>query len=261
MAFAPAAGSIAQAWPCGIRRHHRAARARQRRPQFPGGQNNSGIEAGRPSPPTLRPPVARCWPPGRKPGMDEHADTIAGQDLRMRYVELRRHTDNDSDRLTPRGATDAEAIGRDQLHPPYACPAGSEGLVSFFTVPRRRPGGPVLFHHIGDVAGCAQAARRVVGRMARPGAAAGVAWDLRLYLGCPQAGLMMGTDPGSPLLSRHGGTTTCPTSTSTAKTGCRRGSGLAGTCVHPAGTAPVPHGIWVSRAREVPRCRSGRSQS
>ena len=38
----------------------------------------------------------------------------------MRYVELRRHTDNEGDRLTPRGAADAEAIGRDRLHPPYA---------------------------------------------------------------------------------------------------------------------------------------------
>ena len=38
----------------------------------------------------------------------------------MRYVELRRHTDNEGDRLTPQGAADAEAIGRDRLHPPYA---------------------------------------------------------------------------------------------------------------------------------------------
>jgi hypothetical protein len=38
----------------------------------------------------------------------------------MRYVELRRHTDNDGDRLTAQGAADAEAIGRDRLHPPYA---------------------------------------------------------------------------------------------------------------------------------------------
>jgi phosphohistidine phosphatase SixA len=37
----------------------------------------------------------------------------------MRYVELRRHTDNDGDRLTPQGVADAEAIGQ-QLHPPYA---------------------------------------------------------------------------------------------------------------------------------------------
>jgi hypothetical protein len=38
----------------------------------------------------------------------------------MRYVELRRHTDNEGDRLTPRGVADAEMIARDRLHPPYA---------------------------------------------------------------------------------------------------------------------------------------------
>jgi len=38
----------------------------------------------------------------------------------MRYVELRRHTDNEGDRLTPQGAAQAEVIGRHGLHPPYA---------------------------------------------------------------------------------------------------------------------------------------------
>jgi phosphohistidine phosphatase SixA len=38
----------------------------------------------------------------------------------MRYVELRRHTDNEGDRLTPHGTADAEMIGRDLLHLPYA---------------------------------------------------------------------------------------------------------------------------------------------
>lgn len=38
----------------------------------------------------------------------------------MRYVELRRHTDNDGDALTQQGIADAEAIGRDGLNPPYA---------------------------------------------------------------------------------------------------------------------------------------------
>ncbi len=38
----------------------------------------------------------------------------------MRYVELRRHTDNEGDRLSPQGVADAEAIGRDRLSPPYA---------------------------------------------------------------------------------------------------------------------------------------------
>jgi phosphohistidine phosphatase SixA len=37
----------------------------------------------------------------------------------MRYVELRRHTDNDGDRLTPRGVADAHAISG-RLRPPYA---------------------------------------------------------------------------------------------------------------------------------------------
>jgi len=37
----------------------------------------------------------------------------------MRYVELRRHTDNEGDRLTPHGAADAEMTGRGGLHPPY----------------------------------------------------------------------------------------------------------------------------------------------
>ncbi len=38
----------------------------------------------------------------------------------MRYVELRRHTDNEGDRLTRQGAADAEMIGRGGLHPPCA---------------------------------------------------------------------------------------------------------------------------------------------
>jgi len=37
----------------------------------------------------------------------------------MRYVELRRHTDNDGDALTPDGTSAAEEIGRDRLNPPY----------------------------------------------------------------------------------------------------------------------------------------------
>jgi broad specificity phosphatase PhoE len=38
----------------------------------------------------------------------------------MRYVELRRHTDNHGDRLTAQGVADAKAIGRSGLNPPYA---------------------------------------------------------------------------------------------------------------------------------------------
>jgi hypothetical protein len=43
-----------------------------------------------------------------------------GHDRLMRYVELRRHTGNEGDRLTSQGAADAETIGRDRLQPPYA---------------------------------------------------------------------------------------------------------------------------------------------
>jgi hypothetical protein len=39
--------------------------------------------------------------------------------MQMRYVEIRRHTDNDGDALTPDGVAAAEAIGRDGIHPPY----------------------------------------------------------------------------------------------------------------------------------------------
>ena len=37
----------------------------------------------------------------------------------MRYVELRRHTDNDGDELTAQGVAEAEAIGHGGLRPPY----------------------------------------------------------------------------------------------------------------------------------------------
>jgi broad specificity phosphatase PhoE len=38
----------------------------------------------------------------------------------MRYVELRRHTDNEGDELTAQGVADAEAIGHGGVQPPYA---------------------------------------------------------------------------------------------------------------------------------------------
>jgi hypothetical protein len=56
----------------------------------------------------------------RDRGNDEHDRATTGQDPLMRYVELRRHTDNEGDRLTPRGVADAEMIGREGLHSPYA---------------------------------------------------------------------------------------------------------------------------------------------
>lgn len=37
----------------------------------------------------------------------------------MKYVEIRRHTDNDGDQLSPDGQAAAEEIGRTGLHPPY----------------------------------------------------------------------------------------------------------------------------------------------
>ena len=37
----------------------------------------------------------------------------------MRYVEIRRHTDNDGDQLTADGVSAAEDIARTGLHPPY----------------------------------------------------------------------------------------------------------------------------------------------
>jgi hypothetical protein len=51
---------------------------------------------------------------------DEYEIGADGWDWPMRYVELRRHTDNDGDRLSPQGVADAEVIGRDRLNPPYA---------------------------------------------------------------------------------------------------------------------------------------------
>jgi hypothetical protein len=38
----------------------------------------------------------------------------------MRYLEIRRHTDNDGDQLTAKGVAAAQEIGRTGLHPPYA---------------------------------------------------------------------------------------------------------------------------------------------
>ena len=56
----------------------------------------------------------------RDSGNDQHDRTATGQDPLMRYVELRRHTGNEGDRVTPPGVADAEVIGREGLHPPYA---------------------------------------------------------------------------------------------------------------------------------------------
>jgi hypothetical protein len=68
------------------------------------------------------------------------------------------------------------------------------------------------------------------------------------------------TRPTSPLLSRRRGTSICSRSTSPAKTWWRRGSGSASTWMHSAGTGPASRRTRLSRSREIPQCRSGRSQ-
>ena len=60
----------------------------------------------------------------------------------MRYVELRRHTDNDGDKLSQKGVADAEAIGRTGLHPPYAAfvSTGAERATEMLRILRRAAG-------------------------------------------------------------------------------------------------------------------------
>jgi broad specificity phosphatase PhoE len=60
----------------------------------------------------------------------------------MRWVELRRHTDNDGDELTARGVADAEAIGREGLRPPYAAfvSSGAARATQMLTILRRAAG-------------------------------------------------------------------------------------------------------------------------
>jgi phosphohistidine phosphatase SixA len=60
----------------------------------------------------------------------------------MRYVELRRHTDNDGDKLNEQGVADAEAIGKTGLHPPYAAfiSSGAERATEMLGILRRAAG-------------------------------------------------------------------------------------------------------------------------
>jgi phosphohistidine phosphatase SixA len=60
----------------------------------------------------------------------------------MRYVELRRHTDNDGDELTAQGVADAEAIGKEGLHPPYAAflSSGAARATQMVTILRHAAG-------------------------------------------------------------------------------------------------------------------------
>jgi broad specificity phosphatase PhoE len=60
----------------------------------------------------------------------------------MRYIELRRHTDNDGDELTAQGVADAQAIGRDGLQPPYAAfiSSGAARATQMVTILRHAAG-------------------------------------------------------------------------------------------------------------------------
>ena len=73
---------------------------------------------------------------------DRHGSGTAGHYPLMRYVELRRHTDNDGDHLTPQRVSDAEVIGRDGLHPPYAAfvSTGAERATQMLEILRHAAG-------------------------------------------------------------------------------------------------------------------------
>ena len=60
----------------------------------------------------------------------------------MRYVELRRHTDNEGDKLSEKGVADAEAIGQTRLRPPYAVfvSTGAERATEMLRILRRGAG-------------------------------------------------------------------------------------------------------------------------
>jgi len=60
----------------------------------------------------------------------------------MRYVELRRHTDNDGDTLSEQGAADAKRIGQTGLHPPYAAfvSSGAARATEMLRILRRAAG-------------------------------------------------------------------------------------------------------------------------
>jgi hypothetical protein len=55
---------------------------------------------------------------------------------------LRRHTDNDGDKLSEQGVADAEEIGRTGLHPPYAAfvSTGAERATAMLRILRRAAG-------------------------------------------------------------------------------------------------------------------------
>ena len=89
--------------------------------------------------------------------------------------------------------------------------------------------------------------------------ATGMSTTTRRTPHCPSRDRSPRSSP--PLLSRRRGTSICSASTSATKTWRRRGSGSASTWMPSAGTAPASHRTWISKSREAPQCRSGRSQS
>ena len=74
--------------------------------------------------------------------MPAYVHDVLQQDGSMRYVELRRHTDNDGDHLSAQGAADAEGIGQTGLHPPYALfvSTGAERASEMLSILRRAAG-------------------------------------------------------------------------------------------------------------------------
>ena len=75
-------------------------------------------------------------------GQPRHVRPPKASPWRMRWVELRRHTDNDGDELTARGVADAQAIGRDDLSPPYAAfvSSGAARATQMLTILREAAG-------------------------------------------------------------------------------------------------------------------------
>jgi phosphohistidine phosphatase SixA len=91
----------------------------------------------------------------------------------VRYAEIRRHTDNEGDRLSPQGVAAAEAIGRHRLHPPYAAfvSTGAERATEMLEILRAATGQEDV--PITEASGLRSAVEdrwREVGRVAGKGA-------------------------------------------------------------------------------------------
>ncbi|HEY3034960.1 MAG TPA: hypothetical protein VGJ54_09905 [Streptosporangiaceae bacterium] len=85
----------------------------------------------------------------------------------MRYVKLRRRTDNDGDRLTPQGTADAEMIGRGGLHRPDAAfvSTGAARATQMLEILRRAAGQDET--PITTAAGCGHRLKIAGGRRPR----------------------------------------------------------------------------------------------